>query len=81
VDFRRDVPRLEVPVYIIEGAHEAPGAIVLARDWFAALSAPDKHFIELPHSGHDPQLDEPGAFATYLADVVLPQTRPDRPRS
>jgi proline iminopeptidase len=81
VDFRRDVPRLEVPVYIVEGAHEAPGAIVLARDWFAALSAPDKHFIELPHSGHDPQLDEPGAFATYLADVVLPQTRPDRPRS
>ena len=76
VDFRRDVHRLEVPVYLVEGAHEAPGRAVLARDWFAALTAPSKHLIEFDHSGHDPQLEEPGRFATFMTDVVLNQTYP-----
>ena len=76
VDFRRDVHRLEVPVYLVEGAHEAPGRAVLARDWFSALTAPSKHLIEFDHSGHDPQLEEPGRFATFMTDVVLNQTHP-----
>jgi len=76
VDFRRDVHRLEVPVYLVQGAHEAPGRAVLARDWFAALSAPSKHIIEFDHSGHTPHLDEPGRFATFMTDVVVNQTYP-----
>lgn len=76
IDFRRDVQWLEVPAYLVQGAHEAPGRAVLARDWFAALSAPSKHLIELDHSGHDPQLEEPGRFATFMSDVVLSQTYP-----
>ncbi|RYV51281.1 alpha/beta fold hydrolase [Pengzhenrongella frigida] len=31
IDFRRDVPQLAVPVYLVEGAHEAPGRAVLAQ--------------------------------------------------
>jgi pimeloyl-ACP methyl ester carboxylesterase len=75
VDFRRDVHRLVVPVYLVQGAHEAPGRAVLGRDWFAALSAPSKHLIELDHSGHDPHLEEPGRFAAFMTDV-LTQTYP-----
>jgi pimeloyl-ACP methyl ester carboxylesterase len=74
VDFRRDVPRLEVPVYLVEGAHEAPGRAVLARQWFASLTAPGKQLVEFESSGHTPHLDEPGRFATFMADVVLAQT-------
>ncbi|HSO05250.1 MAG TPA: alpha/beta hydrolase [Candidatus Limnocylindrales bacterium] len=76
VDFRRDVPRLDVPVFIVEGAHEAPGRAVLARQWFELLSAPSKHLVTFESSGHTPHLHEPGRFAAYLADVVLAQTYP-----
>jgi pimeloyl-ACP methyl ester carboxylesterase len=74
IDSRRDVPRLDVPVFIVEGAHEAPGRAVLARQWFEQLSAPSKQIVTFESSGHTPHLHEPGRFATYLADVVLPQT-------
>ena len=71
VDFRRDAPQLDVPVYLVEAAHEAPGRAVLARQWSTALSAPSKHLIRFKHSGHHPNLDEPARFATFMADVVL----------
>ncbi len=77
VDFRRDVPRLDVPVYLLQGTHEAEGRTVLAREWFAQLQAPHKQWIELDHSGHTPPYDEPGRFAQVLADVVLADTMPN----
>jgi pimeloyl-ACP methyl ester carboxylesterase len=76
VDFRRDVPSLAVPIFVVEGEHEAPGRAVLARQWFEQLSAPTKQLVTFERSGHTPHLHEPGRFATYLADVVLPQTYP-----
>lgn len=74
VDFRRDVPRLEVPVFLIQGAHEADGRAVLAREWYDGLRAPHKQWITLDKSGHTPPYDEPGRFAQILADVVLNET-------
>ncbi|HYN56941.1 MAG TPA: alpha/beta hydrolase [Motilibacterales bacterium] len=76
VDFRRDVPSLDVPVFIIEGEHEAPGRSVLAVEWFEGLSAPSKELVTFESSGHTPHLHEPGRFANYLAEVVLAQTYP-----
>jgi proline iminopeptidase len=38
-DFRADVPRLEVPVYLVEGRHEAAGRSTLARTWFDQLAS------------------------------------------
>ncbi|MGV8966021.1 MAG: alpha/beta fold hydrolase [Cellulomonas sp.] len=76
IDFRQDVPRLDLPVYVVEGAHEAPGRAVLAREWFADLVAPSKELVTFESSGHTPHLDEPGRFAAFMADVVLAQTDP-----
>ena len=45
IDFRRDVPSLDVPVYLVAGAHEARGRAVLAEEWFAMLDAPTKDRI------------------------------------
>jgi len=76
IDFRRDVPSLDVPVFIVEGEHEAPGRAVLVTQWFEQLSAPSKHLVTFESSGHTPHLHEPGRFAAYLSDVVLRQTYP-----
>ncbi|WP_407343136.1 alpha/beta fold hydrolase [Pengzhenrongella phosphoraccumulans] len=73
-DFRHDVPRLEVPVFLVEGAHEAPGRAVLVREWFATLEAPAKTLVTFASSGHTPQLDEPTHFATYMTEVLHQST-------
>ena len=69
LDFRRDVPRLEVPVLLVQGVHEAQGRDVLAREWFAQLEAPSKRLLTFDHSGHTPHLDEPGRFAETMAEL------------
>ncbi|MFN0284222.1 MAG: alpha/beta fold hydrolase [Kineosporiaceae bacterium] len=75
VDFRRDVPRMEVPVYVVQGVHEAAGRADLAEEWFAGLRSPSKLLVRFDSSGHTPHLDEPGRFADFMAEVVLEQTR------
>lgn len=70
IDFRVDVPILEVPVYLVEGRHEAAGRETLARQWFQDLEAPDKHYIVFDHSGHTPPYDEPGRFAELMAGIA-----------
>ena len=69
-DFRTDVARLEVPVYLVEGTHEAAGRERLAREWFDTLAAPSKDYVVFDHSGHTPPYDEPGRFADLMSDVV-----------
>jgi proline iminopeptidase len=69
-DFRVDVPRLDVPVYLVEGSPEATGRETLAREWFNLLAAPGKHYVRFGHSGHTPPYDEPGHFAELMSHIV-----------
>jgi proline iminopeptidase len=69
-DFRHDVPRLDVPVYLVEGQHEAAGRETLAREWFDLLAAPSKSYITFQRSGHDPPYDEPGHFADLMTEIL-----------
>lgn len=69
-DFRMQVPRLEVPVFVVQGEHEAAGRSVLAREWFDQLSAPSKEYVVFDRSGHTPPYDEPGRFAAYMNAVA-----------
>ena len=71
LDLRRDAVELDVPVYLLQGEHEAGGREVLAREWFELLEAPEKEWVTLERSGHTPPYDEPGRFAEILAEVAL----------
>jgi len=53
-DLRAEVHELAVPVFLVEGAHEAQGRIDPAREWFDALEAPHKEWIVFERSGHRP---------------------------
>lgn len=72
----RDTTRLDVPVYLVQGANEARGRAVLADAWFEALDAPDKERFVLERSGHRPWAQEPEAFAEIMTDTVLARTQP-----
>jgi len=70
IDFRQDVPRLEVPFYMIQGEHEARGRAVLAEEWFDMLEAPSKEMFIFEGSGHRAHFDRPGDFAEVMGHVL-----------
>jgi pimeloyl-ACP methyl ester carboxylesterase len=74
IDFRRDVPRLEVPVYIFDGAHELSGRRDLALEWYGQLQAPIKRIYTFENTGHAPAREEFREFQRIMSQVVVPET-------
>jgi pimeloyl-ACP methyl ester carboxylesterase len=70
LDFRRDVTRLEVPVYMVLGEHEARGRAVIAREWFELLEAPHKESIVFEGAGHRAHFDQPARFTRVMTDIL-----------
>lgn len=77
IDFRSNVPRLEVPVYVVLGEHEARGRAALAKEWFASLEAPAKELIILEGAGHRALFDQPAAFTTLMVRAANQTSRTD----
>jgi proline iminopeptidase len=71
VDLRDAAPRLEVPVVLVQGRHEARGRSELADAWFAQLEAPSKELVVFERSGHRPMFEEPDRFFEVLTEQVL----------
>jgi hypothetical protein len=42
IDFRVDATSLDVPVYFVQGSHEAGGRAEVATEWFTMLEAPEQ---------------------------------------
>lgn len=70
IDFRQEVPALDVPVYMVLGEHEARGRAVLANEWFEMLDAPSKEAFVFEGSGHRAHFDRPGEFAEVMSQVL-----------
>jgi proline iminopeptidase len=77
VDFRRDARELDVPVYLVQGRHEARGRAEPAREWFDALRAPSKRLLVFETSGHRPLWEQPDRFHHVMKEIVLAETRAD----
>jgi pimeloyl-ACP methyl ester carboxylesterase len=71
IEFRRDARRLDVPVYLVQGRHEAAGRAVLANEWFRQLRAPHKQLTVLATSGHRPLFEQPREFHRFMVDAVV----------
>jgi pimeloyl-ACP methyl ester carboxylesterase len=71
IDLRHDVPRLNVPVYMVIGEHEARGRAIPASEWFEMLEAPSKERTVFKHSGHRPLFEEPAVFTSLMARVLV----------
>ncbi|UMG93285.1 alpha/beta hydrolase [Nocardioides sp. TF02-7] len=72
IDFRVDAVELDVPVYLVQGRHEARGRSELAEEWFGMLQAPHKELIVLDTSGHRPIFEQPDEFHDVMVNDVLP---------
>ena len=80
IDFRRDVTRLDVPVYMFRGTSELAARDDLALEWFNALQAPRKHVYRLDHAGHAVLTERPDRLRAVLTHTVLPETYEGGPR-
>jgi len=78
IDFRIDATKLEVPVYLAQGVHEARGRAELADEWFTMLDAPHKEMVLFDTSGHRPLFEQPDAFKEFMVGTVLADTAPTK---
>ena len=76
IDFRRDAPRLEVPVYILDGAAELPARRDLALEWYTLLDAPVKRIYTFENAGHSVAFEQFEALQRILTETVLAETQP-----
>ena len=74
IDFRSDVPHLDVPVYLMQGRYELASRDGLARDWFTHLQAPDKQLFTIENAGHSAAYEGYQEFHRIMTEVVLPAT-------
>ena len=77
IDFRTQAASLEVPIYLAQGRHEAPGRQLLAQEWFEQLRAPSKELTYFETSGHRPLWEQPTQFRDLMTDVLV-DTAPTR---
>ncbi len=70
IDFRTQAAELQVPVYLAQGRHEAPGRQLLAQEWFTLLKAPSKQLTYFETSGHRPLWEEPAHFHDLMRTVL-----------
>jgi pimeloyl-ACP methyl ester carboxylesterase len=72
-DLVRSVPRLDVPVVLVQGRHDqvAPGAAT--QRFYDALVAPRKQLVWFENSAHTPHLDEPERFRALLGELRADQ--------
>ncbi len=76
IDFRQSATDFEVPMYFVQGAHEARGRAQLFEQWYPMVDAPIKDVAVLDTSGHRPLWEQPDEFVDYLVGKVLPETNP-----
>ncbi len=76
VDLFEQVPRLDVPVYFLEGRNDHVVTATVAAKYFEKLEAPrGKRLVWFEHSAHWPQLDEPEKFRRVMIEQVLAENR------
>jgi proline iminopeptidase len=76
IDFRDTATEFDVPMFFVQGAHEARGRAALFDEWYPTIDAPIKDLVVLDTSGHRPLWEQPDAFVEYMVDTVLAQTAP-----
>jgi pimeloyl-ACP methyl ester carboxylesterase len=74
LDFRESATRLEVPVYLLDGAAALDGRRSLALEWFDALEAPLKERFTFDGAAHSVAFEQADEVLRLLNETVVPAT-------
>jgi pimeloyl-ACP methyl ester carboxylesterase len=72
-DLVKQVPELQVPVYLAEGRWDINAPPALAERYLGKVTAPAKHLQWFEHSGYNPCYEEPERFNAFMTGTVLAQ--------
>jgi pimeloyl-ACP methyl ester carboxylesterase len=78
LDFRRDVTRVAVPVYLLDGTAELAARRDLSLEWFNTLEAPGKRLYPIENAAHSVAFEQFEQFGAIMRETVLPATYPGR---
>jgi proline iminopeptidase len=74
IDFRNDVKKLEVPIYILDGLSELSARRDLVLEWFNTLEAPKKRIFPIENAAHSVAFEQFEMFGKIMRETVLPET-------
>jgi pimeloyl-ACP methyl ester carboxylesterase len=74
LDFRTAVPRLEVPVYVLDGLAELDGRRDVMLEWFDGLEAPVKERVEYSGAAHSVAFEQADEVLRLLTETIVPST-------
>lgn len=74
IDFRETATTFGIPMFFVQGAHEADGRAELFDEWYPMVDAPEKDLEVLGTSGHRPLWEQPDEFVDYMVTTVLAKT-------
>lgn len=73
-DLSKQVTKLEIPVYFLEGIYDYTCNYSLAKSYFEILEAPVKGFYTFDNSAHSPMFEEPVKMMQIFREDVLKGT-------
>ncbi|MCP4761160.1 MAG: alpha/beta hydrolase [archaeon] len=74
INFIKEIPEVEVPVYFMTGRYDYQVNASLAEDYFKILKAPKKMLVWFEKSAHAPNWEENEKFDDVLISQILPET-------
>jgi pimeloyl-ACP methyl ester carboxylesterase len=69
MDLIRTLPRVDVPVVMVQGRHDQVAPAESAEQYASSLQAPRRQLIWFENSAHTPHLDEPARFRDVLVGI------------
>lgn len=70
-DLIKQVPEIEVPVYVFQGKYDYQVSYVVAKEFARTVKAPVKGFYTFENSAHSPCFEEPEKMCLILREDVL----------
>lgn len=70
-DMIKQVPNLQIPVFILQGKYDYQVSYEIAREYVTALNAPIKGFYTFENSAHSPCFEEPEKMREIIREDVL----------
>ena len=68
-DYRKDMPRLDIPAYFISGEYDYNCPWKLAEEYADIIEAPDKGFWLIPGAAHSPLWENPAITCGILRQI------------
>ncbi len=69
-DLKKQIPKVEIPVYMIHGAFDKQVAYELTKEYYHTLDAPEKEFFTFENSAHYPHLEEKEKFLNTIHELI-----------